>query len=162
MDLGTALVGAIFVVICIIPFILMSRNSKKKAKKMLQNLNEIAAAKNGVIHAHEFSGDTGIGIDKKRSEVYFYKSFDDKVFTNTVDLSNVKKCNVIKTNRVINGEYKNQILIDRVDLEFQLNKPANSKLNLEFFNAEHTMVLNGELQLAEGWAGLINQQILSK
>ncbi len=161
MDLGTALVGGTFSVICVLPFIYMNKRSKQHAAKMQQKLNEIAIQHKGIIHQHEICGDMAIGLDRINSVFFFYKEMDGQIISTQIKLSEVGNCKVVKTNRVVGDEHHKQTLIDRVDLQFQKITPGKNLVNFVFFDSAHTMQLNGELQMAEEWAKIINTQLNS-
>jgi ABC-type glycerol-3-phosphate transport system permease component len=86
MDWGTAIVGLIMILICIVPFVIMYYNRVKKENKMLQSLNEIAQQHNCKIGQHEFCGDYVMGIDENRNFVFFFKQKKEEAISQFVDL----------------------------------------------------------------------------
>ncbi len=73
MDSGTIITAIIFILVCSIPFIIMSRNAKKKERKFLKALFKIAGNNNCKVSNYDFSGHAAIGIDETSDMVFFVK-----------------------------------------------------------------------------------------
>ena len=162
MDLGSAIIGAIVIIICALPFVMMSRNSKKREKKNLQSLSEIATQNNCQIDQHEIFGSSAIGIDETKNFVFFYKLTKDKGIEQSVDLSEVQNCKVINTSRTLNNKGGNRKVIDKLELSFLPIVQNRSEIKLEFFNSDDNLQLLGELQSIEKWSKLINDRLNHK
>ncbi len=159
MSLSSAIMGAIAIVICVLPFIMLSNSKKKRENKFLESLSKMAAQNKGQIDKHEIVGGFGIGIDKAKNFVYFHRLTQDKVVEQTVDLDEIQSSKVINRSRTIRNKDGNQRVIDRLELSFIPTTKSKPEIKLEFFNSEETMRLHGELQSIEKWSNLINDRL---
>ena len=71
MDLGSALVGLIIIVICVVPFVIMSQGKKRTDNQKLASLEHVAKEQNCSISHHDICGDFVIGFDERRKHVFF-------------------------------------------------------------------------------------------
>lgn len=162
MDLESAITGAILVVICIVPFVLMRRNRKKRERQLLQSLTNIANQHNCRISQHEICMDFGIGIDETESFVVFFKQTKDKVVEEFINLAEIQKCKINNITRtIIDKEGRNNI-IDKLELNFIPNTPNKREVTFEFFNADVYPQLYGELKSIQNWSKLINERLKAK
>lgn len=162
MDIGSAIIGVIFVLICAVPFVIMNRSKKKKEKLILQSLSEIANRVHCQIGPHEVSGNMAIGMDTSKNFVFFYKQTQEKVTEKIVDLAKIKSCKVNNMSRTIRNQQSSQRVIDSIDLSFVPSAKNEPEVKIEFFNAEEHAQLNGELQSAEKWMQIIKDQLNRK
>lgn len=160
MDLGSALMGAIAIIICVLLYILLNRNKKKREKLFLQPLLKMAAQNNCQIHKHEIFGNFAIGMDETKNFVFFHKLANDEVIEQSVDLGEIQSCKVINTSRMLKSrDGGSQKVIDRLQLSFIPLTKTKPGIKMEFFNSEVSIRLNGELQLIEKWSKLINDHL---
>ena len=162
MDWGTAIVGLIAVLICIVPFAIMHYKRKKKENKMLQSLNEIAQGHNCKISQHEFCGDYVMGIDETSNFVFFFKQKKEEVISQFVDLSEVQICQVVKKTRNVKTDKENLSIIERVDLSFTPTSKNQREARFELYDEDENMQLGGELQFVDKWTKRINDHLKDK
>lgn len=155
MDLGTAIVGAICAALCIFPFVLMNRNRKKSERHILLSLKNSASQHNSQLSQHELHGHFAIGVDQTNKFVYFYHQNKGKINEQFIDLSEIESCKAVNTHRVVSNRDGDQKIIERLDLCFTPRDRAKQAINLEFFNAQNSPQLNGELQSIENWSNVI-------
>ncbi|AWH72700.1 hypothetical protein DCS32_00490 [Dokdonia sp. Dokd-P16] len=158
MDLGSITVGTIIVAICIIPFVMMAINKKKKENKMLQALNHIATTQNHTVSDYEFCGDFVIGRDKELNAIFFYKESNGQAQSSSVDLSTIKNCQAVKGHRNIKSDGEQLTITERVALAFTPSNGANQEVSFTLYDVDN-MQLNGEIQLADSWSALINKKL---
>lgn len=162
MDLGSTIIGIVAVIICILPFIMMNNGRKKREKVLLQSLSEIAARYNCQISRYDVFSNFAIGIDEAKNVVFFFKQNDDNKMTQFVDLSKIQSCKVINTSRTLKSRDGNQKITDRLELNFIPAVKNLPEVKMEFFNAEVSLHLNGEIQTIEKWCELINSRLKYK
>ncbi|MDD2563221.1 MAG: hypothetical protein PHU27_03270 [Salinivirgaceae bacterium] len=162
MDLGSSIITAIFLAICIVPFILMGRSRKKRKKETLQSLSKIANQHNCNISKHEIHPNFIIGMDESKKFVFFVKKTDDKVTEQYINLAEIQSCKVKTTGRTIEHNNGTQNLINKLELSFIALDKNKKETTLELFNADTTIQLSGELQIAEQWSKQINDLIKNK
>ena len=162
MDWGTAIIGLIMILICIVPFVIMHYNRVKKENKMLHSLKENAQQQNCKISQHEFCGDYVMGIDESRNFVFFFKQKKEEAISKFVDLSEVHICQAVKKTRNVKIDKENHSIIERVDLSFILTNKNKGEIKFELYDEEINTQLSGELQFVEKWAKQINDRLKNK
>jgi len=162
MDLGSTIIGAILLVICIVPFVIMHYNRKKKENKMLQTLNENAQQYKCKISKYEFCGDFVFGIDESRNFIFFFKQEKEKAISQFVDLTEIKACQVVKKTTNVKNDIGNLSVIDRVELSFIPKTKSKGDTRFELYNEEINVQLRGELQFVDKWSKQINNHLKNK
>lgn len=158
-NLSTSLIIMLFIGVCLVPIFLTKGNKKKRENAILQILNTIASKHNGKVGQFEISGDIAIGIDEANHFVYFYKKTKDKLEELYVDLSKVKSCKTNNISKVIKESEYNQKIIEKLELKFIPFSPNENEVKFDFYDAEESMQLNGELQVIQKWTDLLNVHI---
>ncbi|QWX82637.1 hypothetical protein H0I23_09165 [Cellulophaga sp. HaHaR_3_176] len=158
MDLGSAIIGSIFFVICIAPFSYIYFKGVKTKNNMLRSLNKIAQQHNSKISKHEVCGDFIIGLDEKTNFVYFLKQKKEETISQFVNLSEVQNCQAVKSTRNIKMKDKNVTVTDRVELAYMPINKDKVETKFELYR-EGGMQLNGEIQLVDAWSKQINNLI---
>lgn len=159
MNLGTAITGAIFIAIFMLPFIFMLQGRKKKEKQLLQSILAVANKHSCKISQHELCEEFAIGLDETANQLFFLKKTEDKEIAQFVNLSEIKSCKVIKSERSVNSKDANYKLINNLDLQFSFLNQKNPDVLFSFYNAEEDMELNGEIQTIEKWAKIVNDRL---
>ena len=166
MDLGSAIVGAIIITICMLPFIMIGRSRKKKEKQFIQALQNNANKHNCQINQQEVFGTFAIGMDEEHNTLFFSRSAKEKEEEQFVDLSNIKKCEVINTGRTFRNKNGNKngtkTIIDKLELGFIPKAKDQPEIKWEFFNADISYQINGELHAMQKWATNINNLLSPK
>ena len=152
MDTSTIIIGLIMVALCALPFILSSTNRKSSEQTIKKAIFELAQKNNTSILQNDFWYKTAIGINTTNYQLFFYRKTKDLETSEIIDLSNYKKCSVIKLN-------DNSNHIDVLQLVLAPNTTKNKEVILDFYNSEYNPQLNGEVQLIEKWSKIINETI---
>jgi hypothetical protein len=156
MDSGTALVGGILILICILPFVLMSMSAKKNKRQFLQILFDLAAKNNSKISQHDHWNHTAIGLDETADVLFFIKKMKEDVTSRQVHLAEVQKCRIIQTHNAASGKGGSAPVIEKIELAFAYRDKGRAETVLEFYNDETDSFLSGELQQAEKWLKVVN------
>ena len=159
MNLETTIIGAIMLAIFIVPYVFFSGSSKRKEKKLLQSLSNIAEQHNCKITQHEISGELIIGLDETANFVFFFKKINDKGIAQHINLTEIQNCKVINLNRTINNKNGNYKVIDKLELSFIPIAKNNSETLLEFYNSDENRQLTVEFKLIEKWAKIVNDRL---
>jgi hypothetical protein len=99
MDLGTCLVGIVMLSACIIPFVLMAQNRKKREAQMLFSLKKIAEGEMSEVTKYEICCNSIIGLDENNFKLFYYHKGTHKEKRMIVDLTKVISC---KAERIVN------------------------------------------------------------
>lgn len=160
MDLGTAIVAIIIILICIAPFIYINSKNRKREKLLLQSITDAAGHHESKITRYDLWGNSVIGIDEKNFSVYYKRVKEEQEQMEHIQLSQIQKSCVTSTSRVVtekDGSYK---IPEKLDLTLTYHDRSRGELSLEFYNANHdSLILSGELQLVEKWNGILNDAI---
>lgn len=159
MNLGTAITGGIFIAIFMLPFIFMLSGRKKKEKQLLQSMLTIANNHQCKISQQEISEEFAIGLDETKNQLFFFKKANGKEITQHVNLSEIKLCKVTKTGNVTGNKDDSYKSIDKLDLHFSFLDKKNRDISFSFYDSEENFGLNGEIQLIEKWAKIINGRL---
>ncbi|MDO9276772.1 MAG: hypothetical protein Q7T92_14665 [Lutibacter sp.] len=159
MNLGTIIVGAISLVLCALPFILMIRGRKRKEKQLMQSLVGIANNHNCKISSHELFVDFAIGLDEMANQLFFFRKTTENEMAQHINLAEVKFCKVINTSHTISNNDESNKIIDKLELQFSfLDKKIPDNLFV-FYNADENTQLNGEILTIEKWAKIVNDNL---
>lgn len=159
MDSGTIIIGAASLIICILPFVFLNQNRKKAEKKRLQFLSDLAARHHCTITRHEFLGPLAIGLDEANKYVFFIRKLHNEDIAQAVNLASMRGCQIVKNSRTIHNKEGAYLVIDQLGLRFSPSDKNTPETTLEFYNAEVSMQMVGELQMAERWEKIIHERI---
>ena len=149
MDTGTLVVAAVFVAICVLPFIFFGRGHRKLRKKFKLLLSQLAEKNGGKITAIETIGNFGIGIDENKNMAYFVRKTDEGILEKEVSLAEIKNCKLKTTTNYFEGGEK---VVNSIDFEFFGNDAGKPAVIFNLYNADiDSSTLTGELQTAEKW-----------
>jgi hypothetical protein len=156
MDLGASIVGMIVILICTIPFVLISVNNRKKGEELRQRLFDFAKKSNFTVNRFDSWHRSSIGIDDQNDVIFFTRTVKDQAFLQQINLSEIQKCRVIITRKTASSSGG----IDILELAFTYQNKQKSDVILEFYNAAHdSLTLSGELQMVEKWGKIVNDKI---
>ncbi len=155
LDFGTLFIGVLALLACIAPFALDYRSRKNKEANLLQPLKNFAQQHNAQINDYEVCKDFIIGIDKKENSVFFYKQ--DNAVLQYIDLDTIQTCKVITSHKTMTNAKGNYKVITKLELSFVSTSKAEQII--EFFNADTSPQLFGEVQVIEKWCKIITNQL---
>lgn len=155
MDSGTTIIGLMFLLFCVIIFMVMISNNRKKEKRLLQSLEKLAKENNCKIVQFDIWNHSVIGIDDATSVLFAIRNAKEESITSRVDLSEIRSCRIDKTCREsVDNE------IEKLQLVFTNKNKNRPDTLLHFYNREYdTGSLSGELQLIEKWNTIANNTI---
>lgn len=153
MDLGTTIVGATLLVMCVVPFILVRKKQLTKRNKKLQVLHTLSQEYNCTIQEHEFCNDFVLGIDKTKKALFFYKQSQENTYSKIIDLQTIEECTVVKKTRNINDR-----TLSLIQLNF-INASKKESISITIYNEETDLLISDELLVANKWSLLINSNL---
>jgi hypothetical protein len=158
---NTSIVTLIIVILIGLILIILNRVSQSKNKNtILSELFTFAKENNCSITDYDHWKNAKIGFDKKSGILLFIRTNKEKKINTVVNLIDVIKCQGNKTNHTASSGKDKVSVIDKLGLVFFFKDINKTNLYLEFYNTEFdNLNLNGELQLMEKWAGIVQQFI---
>ncbi len=154
LDLGTALVGLIVLVLCALPFILDQRRRAGRRKELLNNLEALAQKHQCQINRSEVCGDTVLGLDGKRNALFYFRDHIDHPTVAHVDLNTMRKATAVTSMR-----HGADALPDRMELCLRPAHLGRDEVRLLLFQAGPATPPNGEHLFADKWERLINERL---
>ncbi|MDO9595076.1 MAG: hypothetical protein Q7J19_08785 [Lutibacter sp.] len=161
MNLGTAIVGAIFIAIFMLPFIFMLNGRKKKEKQLMQSILNVASNHNCKISQQEINEEFAIGLDETLNHLFFFKKTKDKEIAQHIDLKEIKSCKVVKTDHATGNKEDSYKSIDKLDLHFSFLDRKNPDISFVFYDSEENFGMDGEIQMIEKWSKIVNDRLKS-
>ncbi len=162
MEIGNIIIGVVLTSVCIIPFVLIKQNRKRKEKKLLKILHGMAAEQQCYIDHHEVLGEMAIGMDSERRFVFFFKANDNTLQTHFINLAEIRTCRAGNASKAVSSKDSHFSVIDKVQLFFTPVVKNKTELVWTFYDAEESTQLFGELEMVEKWEKLINNVIKKK
>lgn len=160
MDLGTTIVGLIIILICVIPFVLMSASRRKKEKRLILSLNELALQQGRKVSLQELWNENIIGLDESETMVFSIRKAKVDIVTQAINLADVQRCRLVKNSRTVKNNDSNFSVTEKLELAFDRNEKGKEDSIIEFYNIEFdSSTLMGELQIIEKWNKLLNEKI---
>ena len=167
MESSTITTGGIFILCCIIIFVLINLNKRKKEKQLLQPLNRLALNDNCKITKYNIWNNSIIGLDRIANQLFVITDLADKETFQKIKLADVLKCRVNELSRTVIMEGRNERtpgmgvkIINKVELIFTNRDKNKPDIMVEFYNNETgNLAISGELQMAQMWCKLINDAI---
>jgi hypothetical protein len=159
MDGGTSIIGMIFLLFCIIIFVILSRSNRKREKQLLQSLKRLAAQNNCKIMQYDIWNNAAIGIDNTANIVFAIRHTNNNAVSFQANLAEVQKCSVVNTRSTGSNKKDSFREIEKLELAFTCWDKHKTGTVFDFYNAAcDTPTLNGELQLVEKWCKIANDK----
>jgi hypothetical protein len=159
MDLVTVFIGVFFLAICMMPFILAARSNKKKDKKLLHSLADVAKLHNCTLSQQDFGKEIAIGLCENNNALIFFRQGKNKTTAEYVNLSEVKNCKLIHSSKTVPDKEGTHKSSETVGLSLSFIHKHKPNLILDFYKVEENYQLSGELKLAQKWVHIINGKI---
>lgn len=160
MGTGTIIFVLVVLIGIVLPIVLLNSKKKNKEKQFIKTLFDLAEKNNCKISEHNLWNNTLIGIDKETRKLFFIRKTDNNLTTNEIDLSEIQKCRIVKSNRIVNNKDSENNVVDKLELSFAFRDTKKSETILEFYNTNRdNLTVYRELQLIEKWSELVNATI---
>ncbi|QHI36161.1 hypothetical protein IMCC3317_15200 [Kordia antarctica] len=150
METGIVVIVTILIVICTLPFILISGSTKKREKELKKGLETSISDNNGTLTEYVINNNFALGLDSNAQQIYYYKKTPKAEYIQIVNLTYISACEVKKVAKRIGKVKSKYELIQSIALEFTFTK-NNAIEEFEFYDYNDTTQLNGELALADTW-----------
>lgn len=155
MDSTSAIIGIALIAISILPFIILSKNRKKRSKETIEKLNTFASKEGATIHHYDICKNLIIGMDNQKNILFFIKKTDKEAVNKSIPLNDYKSFHLIKETRKVGEKNNSYVLIERLALSFIPIIGNNSPQELEFYNSVKTIQLSTELQTIQKWSEIV-------
>ncbi|WP_266203384.1 hypothetical protein [Pontibacter kalidii] len=156
MDLTTIVIGCLALAVFIVPIMYLQRKQKEKTGKASAEFLAMGEQQQVRLAKYELWNDRyGIGLDEEQKKLFYLRKDDAQEQKLLLNLADFKKSSVSSASRDVNGTK----VFDLIELRLTSRNAKHSELRLEVYDKEVSIMLSGELQLAEKWNTLINASI---
>lgn len=162
MDFGTSMIGIIFLLFCIIIFVILSRSNSKKEKELLKTLESLTGQSNCTISRYDIWNHSVIGIDDSAKIIFVIRNTNNHSNSFQLNLSEMKKCSVINTGKTGSDEGGNYKVLEKLELAFTCRDKNRPEILIEFYDRnDSTSSLSDELLLVKKWCKIANDQMIN-
>lgn len=161
MDTGTIIIGLVLTMLFISPFFFL-RDTKRKTreKELLNSLQELALRNNSKLTEHKIWNNSAIGIDKDARLLLFVYKSEKQSYDKVIHLTEIQSCKVATTSHTTGFKHESYKVTDVISLAFEFRNKTRPNAVIEIYNDDvDGLTLDGENQLAEEWAKIINSVI---
>ncbi len=159
MDIGL-IIGFVLILSIVLTVVVLNSGKNKNKKQFIQTLSDLAEKSNCKISEYDLWNNTLIGIDTAAHKLFFIRKTGDNAISNVIDLPGFQKCRVINSSRLVTNKDSNHTVTDKIELALTSPDAKIADTILEFYNTNRdNLFLNGEVQLAEKWAAILNANI---
>ncbi|MBX0331854.1 hypothetical protein K3G39_01240 [Pontibacter sp. HSC-14F20] len=159
MDISTIIMGILAVALFIIPIYYIQHKQKSNVSKAKQPFLDAANQQGLQLGQHDFWNEQyGIGLDQSGNRLFYWHHDGQKPQETIIDLGAVKQSVVENMHREVNSNR----IIDTIGLRLSVSGTKSPNLYLPFYDKEGSMMLSGELQLAEKWNAIIQSKMASR
>lgn len=145
----------LMIVLPYIWFILMGKSATKKKEKIF---NKLLKQEQLTLTSKEMWNNSIIGINETKKIMLFVKLKDAQKDFFIISLNDVKSCQINKVKRDFKKDKKMEFELQKLDLELSfISKTPNVLLN--FYDINDSLSQDFEMQRAEKWETLIQQNI---
>ncbi|WP_073851639.1 hypothetical protein [Pontibacter flavimaris] len=156
MDLTTIVIACLALVVFIVPIMYLQRNQKQKTGEASAEFLALAEQQQARLTKHELWNDRyAIGLDEGQKKLLYLRKDDVQEQKLFLHLADFKKSTVSSESRDVNGTK----VFDLIELRLAPRNPKHAEVRLEFYNKEVSIMLSGEMLLAQKWSSLISASI---
>lgn len=153
MDLSSALMGLVFILLIVIPIYLVNRSTRKKREALVKELQQEFPNADTIIEYEIWNSNSSI-IALTEKQVLFLNKEDETKETEDIDIQNIYSC---KTRKEFKDNSKNgdRNAIEKLYLDFSFKDGTEDK-SIPFFQIDSkNFIIGNEINLAEQWLAKI-------
>lgn len=151
--------GSVLVAICCLPFVAVNISRNKVKKHMMQLLSDLLRENNGTASKVEYLGKMSIALDENHQLLFFIKQHNDRCEKVVISLNDLRSCRLEKDSRTVTSDGGNYQLLESLVLHFASMSKDKLNVRISVFDITEDLHLNGELQFAERWSAIIDDQL---
>ena len=157
MSLGLIISGVIVLLLILAVLLSASKKRQKMNTEYWAPLARLAEENGCSITSRDIWNASVIGIDEQQKFVFFIQKNADGDKKVVLNLAVVFRCKVSELSRTTGPKEGNLKVFDRIELVITHKDKAKADRSIEIYNAStDRLTLAGELQIAEKWCGIIN------
>ncbi len=162
MDQDTAVMTAIIIALCTLPFAFIYFKQKAAEKGLLSKIKGLAAAHGGSIHISRCEAGMAIGIDTKAGQLYFCTAAELGGRCTQLSLDDYSQCRPYKLTSTRGRGADRHEVIEKLGLALQPRLKAQSDTLLLIYDADEISHLGSHIEIMETWTALVQAHLKTK
>jgi hypothetical protein len=160
MDTGATIIVLGLAALIVLPILLNILFKTKKNKKLLSDLLTLAEKEKLTISQKEvWNKCYAIGIDINSKKIFYVHKLKDEVQESLIDLSEVKECRIVDTDKTLKNQDGNSNHSDRLELVFSFHKPGIREKRLEFYDNHQFKPTNDDFHQIKNWLQIVQSNL---
>lgn len=149
MDVSSALMGLVFILLIVIPIYLVNRSTRKKREALVKELQQEFPNAGTIIEYEIWNSNSSI-IALTEKQVLFLNKGDEAKETEDIDIQNIYSCKIRKEFKD-NSKNGDRNAIEKLYLDFSF-KDGTEDRSITFFQIDSkNFIIGNEINLAEQW-----------
>lgn len=151
--------GVALLALFALPFILISRASKKNKKQFIDKMSKLAEENNCTIKESDHCNDFAIGIDTKETMLFYVKNGKEGEKSQVLKLNDYKTTRIVNLSKTLGDNGAKTTVTSKLALAFVPINKDKPEIQLDFYNSEDKNQITSELELLNKWNELISQKL---
>lgn len=159
METKTIILVVISLLVLIVPFAFAYFNRRRKDSKTKSALMKYVNEYNSRLDESNILSNLAIGLDREQARLFFIKNNYNQITAKIVNLNDIKSVRLINDRKAMNAGKSSTLIVEKIAISLS-NKSADTKdIILELYDKDVNLSLNGEVQVAEKWVGILEKAI---
>ncbi|MCC7233517.1 MAG: hypothetical protein IT242_11280 [Bacteroidia bacterium] len=161
MELKISLIAGVILTICIIPFIIMYRNAKRRETTLLKSLQDAATTTEDALSKYEVWSNIAVGINDSMTRFFAVRRNENEFRHYSMNLSDFNHCRLIEEKKKIKNTSSDEAEItENIRFEFMKRNQDGNREQIEIYNSKKdSLLLADERRLAISWCDIVNTAI---
>lgn len=155
METKTLILGAITILVLVVPFVYVYIKNHKKDSKTKSILTKYADAENSKIDESDTLSNFAIGIDYNQYKLFFIKHSKNNETEQIIDLNEIKNVRLVNEKRAVKIGKTSTLVVEKIEIVLTSNIPNKPDYILGLYDENINFVLGGEVQLADKWVAIL-------
>lgn len=157
MEMRTIILGAITILVIVIPFVIVFIKNQSKNSKTKSILTKYADAENSKIDESDTLGNIAIGIDYNQNKLFFIKHSKNNETEQIINLNEIKNVRLVNEKRAVKIDKSSTLVVEKIEIVLTSNIQNRQDYILQLYHEDINFVLSGEVQLADKWVAILER-----
>lgn len=162
MDQETAVMTAIIIALCALPFIYVYFKQKAAESSLLSKIKSLASAQGGTITSSSCEAGIAVGIDGNARQLYFCTSADLNNHCIQLYLDHYSACMPYKVTSIRGRGADKYEVIEKLGLALKPRVTSKADTILSIYDADESAHMGSHIQLMEKWVDMVQANLKSK
>ena len=161
MEMKTISTFIILVLAVALPFILLHLWNRSKERRIIRELSGMSGHKRIDFLNHDhWRNSYAIATDKDTDNIYYLNRKKGQRYL--IGIKDVETARVVTTSRSVKTESGMNNVVEKLALVLTFRNKEIPERELEFYDGEEFMTVDGEIPLVEKWEEIINSAVRPK